>query len=173
MYFAFYEWKQLLRETFTQQMQQQMQQQSQQQGQQIESKIDGTTEKIEKDQENQRILQIYIDETYQQFQSKVNVLEEKVDNAIGQLDARINAQEEDAGAAKNEIKALKKELAKQQTNDVSTSSIKVKTPRFDGTANFNAFKLQFGVVATKNMWDDDDKAIALISSLRGAAAEII
>uniref|UniRef100_A0A1A9VE53 CCHC-type domain-containing protein n=1 Tax=Glossina austeni TaxID=7395 RepID=A0A1A9VE53_GLOAU len=152
---------------------QQMQHQMQQQGQQIESKIGGTTEKIDIVQENQLILQTHIDEMHQQFEGKVNVLEEKVDNAIGQLDARINTQEKDADAVKNEIKALKKELAKQQTNDVTTSSIKVKTPLFDGTTNFNAFKLQFGVVATKNIWDDDHKAVALRTSLRGAAAEII
>uniref|UniRef100_A0A1A9V7V7 Uncharacterized protein n=1 Tax=Glossina austeni TaxID=7395 RepID=A0A1A9V7V7_GLOAU len=148
------------------QFMQQIQQQMQQQSQQIESKIDIV-------QVNQRILQTHIDETYQQFEGKLNVLEEKVDNAIGQLDARIKAQEKYADAAKNEIKALKKELAKQQTNDVTTSSIKVKAPLFDGTTNFNAFKPQFGVVAAKNMWDDDDKTIALITSLRGAATEII
>uniref|UniRef100_A0A1A9V0Z5 Retrotrans_gag domain-containing protein n=1 Tax=Glossina austeni TaxID=7395 RepID=A0A1A9V0Z5_GLOAU len=113
------------------------------------------------------------DETYQQFEGKVNVLEEKVGNTIGQLDARLNAQEKDGDAGKNEIKALKKELAKLQTNDVTTSSIKVKTPLCAGATNFNAFKLQFGVVATKNIWDDDDKAVVLITSLRGAAAEII
>uniref|UniRef100_A0A1A9VMA4 Uncharacterized protein n=1 Tax=Glossina austeni TaxID=7395 RepID=A0A1A9VMA4_GLOAU len=88
---------------FMQQMQQQMQQKTYQQTQQIQSKIDGTTEKIEKVQDNQRILQTYIDETYQQFEGKVNVQEEKVDNAIGQLDAK--------------IKALRKEVAKLQTND--------------------------------------------------------
>uniref|UniRef100_A0A1A9VAJ1 t-SNARE coiled-coil homology domain-containing protein n=1 Tax=Glossina austeni TaxID=7395 RepID=A0A1A9VAJ1_GLOAU len=139
---------------------QQMQHQMQQQGQQIESKIGGTTEKIDIVQENQLILQTHIDETHQQFEGKVNVLKEKVDNAIGQLDARINAQEKDADAVKNEIKALKKELAKQQTNDVTTSSIKVKTPLFDGTTNFNAFKLQFGVVATKNMWDEQQQKLS-------------
>uniref|UniRef100_A0A1A9V2N4 Integrase_H2C2 domain-containing protein n=1 Tax=Glossina austeni TaxID=7395 RepID=A0A1A9V2N4_GLOAU len=64
------------------------------------------------------------DETYQQFDGEVNVLEEKVDNAISQLDARVNSQEKDADAVKNEIKALKKELAKLQTNDVTTSCIK-------------------------------------------------
>uniref|UniRef100_A0A1A9VHR3 SAP domain-containing protein n=1 Tax=Glossina austeni TaxID=7395 RepID=A0A1A9VHR3_GLOAU len=89
----------------------------------------------------------------------------------GQFDARINAHEKDADAVKNEIKTLKEEQAKQQTNDVTTSSIKVKVPLFDGT--INAFKLQFGVVATKNMWDDDDKAVVLITSLRRASAEII
>uniref|UniRef100_A0A1A9VJ38 Uncharacterized protein n=1 Tax=Glossina austeni TaxID=7395 RepID=A0A1A9VJ38_GLOAU len=145
------------------QFMQQMRQQMQQQGQQIESKIDIV-------QENQRILQTHIDEMCQQFEGKVHVLEEKVDNAIGQLDAIINAQEKDV---KNEIKALEKELAKLQTNDVTTSTIKVKILLFDGTTNSNAFKLQFGVVATKNMWDDDDKAVVLITSLRGAATEII
>uniref|UniRef100_A0A1A9VGU2 CCHC-type domain-containing protein n=1 Tax=Glossina austeni TaxID=7395 RepID=A0A1A9VGU2_GLOAU len=118
----------VVRQCIQQQMQQQMQQtqqqtqrqtkqqmqRMQQQGQQIESKIDIV-------QENQRILQTHIDETYQQFEGKVNVLEEKVDNVIGQLDARINAQEKDV---KNEIKALKKELAKLQTNNVTTSSTK-------------------------------------------------
>uniref|UniRef100_A0A1A9ZYB0 CCHC-type domain-containing protein n=1 Tax=Glossina pallidipes TaxID=7398 RepID=A0A1A9ZYB0_GLOPL len=58
-------------------------------------------------------------------------------------------------------------------NAVTTTSIKVKTLLFDGITNFNAFKLQFGVVATKNMWDDDDKAVALMTSLRVSAAEII
>uniref|UniRef100_A0A1A9UGG2 Uncharacterized protein n=1 Tax=Glossina austeni TaxID=7395 RepID=A0A1A9UGG2_GLOAU len=72
----------------------------------IEPKINGTTEKIEKVQETQRILQTHIGETYQQIESNVNVLEEKVDNAIGQVGARINAYEEDADAVKNEIKAL-------------------------------------------------------------------
>uniref|UniRef100_A0A1A9V860 Uncharacterized protein n=1 Tax=Glossina austeni TaxID=7395 RepID=A0A1A9V860_GLOAU len=131
-----------------------MPQQTHQQGQQIESKIDIVCE-------NQRILQI--DETYQRIEDKVNVLEEKVDNAIGQWCARINAQEKnettalnkeletDADAVKTEIKALKKELAKRQTREVTTGSIQVKTPLFDGTTNFNAFKLQFGVVVTKNM----------------------
>uniref|UniRef100_A0A1A9UWM4 Uncharacterized protein n=1 Tax=Glossina austeni TaxID=7395 RepID=A0A1A9UWM4_GLOAU len=134
--------QQQMQQQIQQQMQQQMQQQTQQQGQQIESKIDIV-------QKNQRILQTHTDETYQQFESKVNVLEEKVDNAIGLLDARIDAQEKNADAVKNEIKALKKELAKQQTNDITTSSIKVKTLIFDGTTNFNALKLQFGVVAQK------------------------
>uniref|UniRef100_A0A1A9Z683 CCHC-type domain-containing protein n=1 Tax=Glossina pallidipes TaxID=7398 RepID=A0A1A9Z683_GLOPL len=60
----------------------------------------------------------------------------------------MNAQEEDADALRNEIKALKKIWL--QTNEVTTSSIKVKTPLFGSTTNFNAFKLQFGVVATKN-----------------------
>uniref|UniRef100_A0A1A9VP62 Peptidase A2 domain-containing protein n=1 Tax=Glossina austeni TaxID=7395 RepID=A0A1A9VP62_GLOAU len=102
---------------FMQQMQQQMQQQTYQQTQQIESKIDGTTEKIEEVQDNQRILQTRIDETYQKFEGKVDVLEEKVDKAIGQLDAKITA--------------LKKEVAKLQTNDATISSIKVKTPLSD------------------------------------------
>uniref|UniRef100_A0A1A9ZDS9 Retrotransposon gag domain-containing protein n=1 Tax=Glossina pallidipes TaxID=7398 RepID=A0A1A9ZDS9_GLOPL len=68
--------------------------------------------------------------------------------------------------------SFRNELAKQKTTDVTTSSIKVRTPVFGGTTNFNAFKLQCGLVARKNMWDDDDKALALISSLREAAAEI-
>uniref|UniRef100_A0A1A9VFK1 Reverse transcriptase/retrotransposon-derived protein RNase H-like domain-containing protein n=1 Tax=Glossina austeni TaxID=7395 RepID=A0A1A9VFK1_GLOAU len=58
-------------------------------------------------------------------------------------------------------------MAKLQTNDVTTSSIKVETRLHDGTTNFNAFKLQRDVVATKNMCNDDDKAVALITSLRG------
>uniref|UniRef100_A0A1A9UZ74 Fork-head domain-containing protein n=1 Tax=Glossina austeni TaxID=7395 RepID=A0A1A9UZ74_GLOAU len=89
---------------FMQQMQQMQQQtqQMQQQGQQIQSKVDGTTEKIYIVQENQRILQTHIDEMYQQFEGKVKVVEEKVGNAIGQLDARINGQKKDV---KNEIKA--------------------------------------------------------------------
>ncbi|KAL9907525.1 uncharacterized protein ACN427_003636 isoform 1-T9 [Glossina fuscipes fuscipes] len=154
---------------FLQQMQQQTQQQMQQMQQrtQLKSKID------EQIQENQHILRTHIDETYQQFDGKGNVLEGKVDNAISQLDTRINAQEEDVDAMKIEIKILKEALTKLQTNDVTTSSIKVKTPLFDSSTNFNTFKLQFGVVATKNMWDDEEKAVALITSLRGAAAEII
>ncbi|XP_037887540.1 uncharacterized protein LOC119636310 [Glossina fuscipes] len=64
-------------------------------------------------------------------------------------------------------------MAKLQINDVTTRSMKVKMPLFDGTTNFDVFKIQFGVVATKSMWDDDDKAVALITSLRGAATDII
>uniref|UniRef100_A0A1A9V4N5 Uncharacterized protein n=1 Tax=Glossina austeni TaxID=7395 RepID=A0A1A9V4N5_GLOAU len=104
----------------TQQVQQQVQQHIQSGQQEIESKIDGRTEKIEKIQENQGILQTHINEVYRQFESKVNVLEGRVGNALDQLDVRMNSQEKDADALRSEIKALKKEMAKLQTNDITT-----------------------------------------------------
>ncbi|XP_037896547.1 UNC93-like protein MFSD11 [Glossina fuscipes] len=83
---------------FLQQMQQQTQQQMRQQTQKMQQKSEQLESKIEeKILENQRILRTHINETYQQFEGKVNVLQEKVDNLISQLNA-----------VKSEIKSQKK-----------------------------------------------------------------
>lgn len=53
------------------------------------------------------------------------------------------------------------------------STLKLKSPTFDGTTSFSVFKLQFETVAEKNNWSNKDKAVALIVALKGSAADVL
>lgn len=50
---------------------------------------------------------------------------------------------------------------------------KLATPVFDGVTDFNVFKIQFSTIAARNQWNDDDKAMVLLLSLRGVAATVL
>ncbi|XP_075157143.1 uncharacterized protein LOC142230381 [Haematobia irritans] len=50
---------------------------------------------------------------------------------------------------------------------------KIKTPVFDGSTSFDVFKFQYEMVASRNLWNDDDKAIELLLALKGNAADVI
>jgi len=54
-----------------------------------------------------------------------------------------------------------------------TTAPKLSPPCFDGTTAFSTFQLQFETIAAKNMWNNGDKVVALIISLKGRAADIL
>ena len=56
---------------------------------------------------------------------------------------------------------------------VSESTARIKPPCFDGSSTLSVFKFQFETVASRNGKDDDEKALALILALKGAAAGIL
>ena len=56
---------------------------------------------------------------------------------------------------------------------VSESSSRIKTPCFDGNSPLSVFKFQFETVASRNGWDDEEKALELILALKGVAAQIL
>ena len=56
---------------------------------------------------------------------------------------------------------------------VSESTARIKPPCFDGSSLLSVFKFQFETVASRNGWDDDEKALELILALKGAAAGIL
>ncbi|KAL9872515.1 uncharacterized protein ACN2A1_014565 isoform 1-T2 [Glossina fuscipes fuscipes] len=131
-------------------MQQQMER-MQQQTEQIESRI------VEKIQENQRILQTYTDETYQQFEGKINVLEEKVDNALSQFDARLNAQEEKVAKVIGQFNEALKERAAIQQVGIESSAPKLQTPIIDDVLCTEYSKRQNKTKATARKCYNCDK----------------
>uniref|UniRef100_A0A1A9USF5 SAP domain-containing protein n=1 Tax=Glossina austeni TaxID=7395 RepID=A0A1A9USF5_GLOAU len=124
-----------------------------------ESKITGTTEKIEKIQENQDILKTRLHEVYQQIDGQINALEGRVDNALSQFDATVNVLEEkvtkvisqfDAkletleekmggtlsyfATLRSEVDAVKETAAKHQ-HGVGDSASKFQAPIIDDASN--------------------------------------
>ncbi|GBM94691.1 hypothetical protein AVEN_274911-1 [Araneus ventricosus] len=49
----------------------------------------------------------------------------------------------------------------------------IKPLTFDGQTSWTVFKTQFNVVSSTNGWMDSVKAIQLVASLRGSAAEVL
>ncbi|XP_054091364.1 uncharacterized protein LOC128922969 [Zeugodacus cucurbitae] len=82
---------------------------------------------------------------------------------------------EEQDKVKADVEELKDRLRDLQLNRpmVSTSSVKVNTPSFDGTTPFQIFKLQFEKTADTNKWNAEDKVAQLFVALKGAAAEIL
>lgn len=125
---------------------QQMQQQMQSGQQERESKINGATEKIVKTEENQRVLEICIDDSsnskaklicwkgklvmLDQFDVRMNALEENIRTERAEDTVKCNKIE-----VRSEIKSLKQGMGKLQANGVTTSSTKVKAPHFNDTTN--------------------------------------
>ncbi|XP_055877101.1 uncharacterized protein LOC129924657 [Biomphalaria glabrata] len=57
---------------------------------------------------------------------------------------------------------------------VPEAFMKVKPPVFDGSVSWSVYKLQFDAAAKVNQWNsDEEKATALILSLRGKASELL
>ena len=56
---------------------------------------------------------------------------------------------------------------------VSESIASIKLLCCDGSSPLSVFKFQFEIVASRNGWDDDEKGLELILSLKGVAAEIL
>ena len=57
-------------------------------------------------------------------------------------------------------------------NVVSTPRI-VQPPTYDGQTPWSSYKQQFKAAATANLWEEEQKATALVIALRGAALEIL
>ena len=53
---------------------------------------------------------------------------------------------------------------------VSEGHARIKPHCFDGSSPLSVFKFQFETVASRNEWDDNEKALELILPLKGAAA---
>ncbi|KNC22610.1 hypothetical protein FF38_09205 [Lucilia cuprina] len=49
---------------------------------------------------------------------------------------------------------------------------RIKAPSFDSTKLFNVLKFLFDTVATRNMWNNEEKAIDLILALKGNASVV-
>uniref|UniRef100_A0A1A9X2Q8 CCHC-type domain-containing protein n=1 Tax=Glossina brevipalpis TaxID=37001 RepID=A0A1A9X2Q8_9MUSC len=123
------------------------------------------------------------DEHKQEMASRLQKIEDRQDTmkqhivqVAEQCEAKIEnlskENRESESVLRNEINAVKKKITNLQTNGIPSGS-KLKTPLFDGTSSFSAFKFQFNVVATRSDWDEEEKAAALITSLRGNAADVI
>ena len=53
------------------------------------------------------------------------------------------------------------------------STARIKPPCFNSSSLLSVFKFQFEIAASKNGWDDDEKALELILALKAAAAGIL
>ena len=56
---------------------------------------------------------------------------------------------------------------------VSEGQARIKPPCFDGSSPLSVFKFQCKTVASRNGWDDDEKALELVLALKGAAAGVL
>jgi len=111
-----------------------------------------------------------------QMSAEVNQLKQKSSG----FEAQLNALQSGVG---NEINELKKRIDDLQAASIASGiptehvlgaiPHRISPPTFDGSTTFSVFKLQFEVVAKKNLWSETDKAIALTISLKGPAADVL
>ncbi|XP_067634550.1 myosin-1-like [Eurosta solidaginis] len=92
-------------------------------------------------------------------------LEARMDEKITQFEEKFEA----------EVDALRGRIQELQLNRpaASANNTKVRTPSFDGSVPFQAFKQQFEKTAAVNNWNVEDKVAALFMALKGPAAEIL
>ncbi|XP_054090415.1 uncharacterized protein LOC114805225 [Zeugodacus cucurbitae] len=115
----------------------------------------------------------------EQISAQITVQLKEQDARVSQVSSQMQELKtqisEEQDKVKADVEELKDRLRDLQLNRpmVSTSSVKVKTPTFDGTTPFQIFKLQFEKTAATNNWSAEDKVFALFVALKGAAAAIL
>ncbi|KAJ3662705.1 hypothetical protein Zmor_007040 [Zophobas morio] len=57
--------------------------------------------------------------------------------------------------------------------NVITPHSTIQPPTYDGQTPWSSYKKQFEAAATTNLWEEEQKATALVIALRGAALEIL
>lgn len=123
---------------------------------------------------NSRIMQENTAATSDKLEEISEVINKRVDHVdiqMEELDRKIMLHDERFLDLEKKMSDLKIKGGPVQV--VSENAIKMKTPTFDGSTSFEIFKFQFEMVAGRNLWSDDDKAIELILSLKGVAAEVL
>lgn len=124
-------------------------------------------------------------------EAQIQQVMEQQDENFGQLAARLernfHAKTKEIELRMNqmesqlygEIEGLNQRLQnlRRNPNETVVASIpigpKLVPPIFDGTSEFNVFKIQFLAIAEKNRWTDEDKAMVLLLSLKGNAANVL
>ncbi|XP_058987860.1 uncharacterized protein LOC131806937 [Musca domestica] len=102
---------------------------------------------------------------------------ETVEVQIKELDKKVQSVDEKFLSHDHRATNLEKKISELEIKGgpvrVPDNTLKIKPPVFDGSTSFNVFKLQFETVASRNSWNDSDKAVALLLALKGSAADVI
>lgn len=91
-------------------------------------------------------------------------LEEKMTSLSSYVNDRI---------AQMESRILNLEKHSEERSESIWRKTKHKPPVFDGTTPFEVFKIQFETAMSKNNWNNDDSAGALVLALQGSASKIL
>ncbi|XP_067622357.1 uncharacterized protein, partial [Eurosta solidaginis] len=120
-----------------------------------------------------------ISEMSTQITSKIEAQETRISEMSSQMSSQLEEQKtymsERQDKMEAEMDALKDRIQELQLNRpiTSASTLKLKSPTFDGSVPFQVFKLQFEKTAAVNNWNAEDKVAALFMALKGPAAEIL
>ncbi|KNC34871.1 hypothetical protein FF38_11116 [Lucilia cuprina] len=93
---------------------------------------------------------------------KVADLESNIDKKVADLQTNIDKKVSDLESKLNNL-----QCQEGAVRIIPETSSRIKAPSFDGTTPFNVFK--FDTVATRNIWNNKEKAIELILALKGNA----
>ncbi|XP_055885376.1 uncharacterized protein LOC129926281 [Biomphalaria glabrata] len=106
---------------------------------------------------------------------RIHAVEERITTIEEQMNQRVYAVEKKIEEIKTQVY---RDFTKMQKANVMSivpeAFMKVKPPVFDGSVSWSVYKLQFDAAAKVNQWNsDEEKATALILSLRGKASELL
>ncbi|XP_061389850.1 scaffold attachment factor B1-like [Musca vetustissima] len=131
------------------------------------------------------------EENFRRFEENSRKMNEKLENItevigrrvetvevqIKELDKKVQSVDEKFLAHDHRFTNLEKKISELEIKSgpvrAPDNTLKIKPPVFDGSTSFNVFKLQFETVASRNSWNDSDKAVALLLALKGSAADVI
>lgn len=99
------------------------------------------------------------------FSAKTN----EVELRVSQLESHIYGEME---SLTQRVQNLCRSSGEMGATSIATGP-KLTAPVYDGTSEFAVFKIQFEAIAHRNKWNDMDKAMVLMLSLRGNAANVL
>ncbi|XP_075168511.1 uncharacterized protein LOC142240690 [Haematobia irritans] len=135
----------------------------------LEETFDENSKKMD---ENSRIL----NENLQQIAEGMEKRVDHIESQIGELDKKIISVDEKIMVHDEKFLHIERKMSELEIKGGPVRVIegsKTKPPVFDGSTSFDVFKFQFEMVACRNLWNDNDKAIELLLALKGNAADVI
>jgi hypothetical protein len=119
----------------------------------------------------------------QQIRNEISSQQENIVQRLSNLDDKQSNTEQEIINLKRDVdqrvSSLMKEIDQLKSSrgtggsENATSTNRVKPPEFNGTVSWSVYKRQFEAAAEANRWTTEEKATALILSLRGQASELL
>lgn len=108
------------------------------------------------------------------FEGQMNLVQQELHTNLSEMEQQTFSREE---RLQLQINGLVTEIEQLKSTSVSpiahSTSGFIKPPTYDGESSWTVFQKQFEAAASLNSWTDNVKAIQMVVSLRGKAADLV